>query len=177
MNSENSPGRKGKTPVDAAALDAMALRYVERYATSREKLARYLRRKLFERGWAGPGEPSVEALVERLADLRYVDDRQFAESRTRTLSRRGYGERRIGQALAADGIAVPLREEMTGGLDRLEAAVSLARRRRLGPFHKGESSPDSWRKAMGILLRAGHDMDIARRVATARTPEELEDTD
>ena len=37
-------------PLDAAALDRLALRYVERFATTRGKLADYLRRKMRERG-------------------------------------------------------------------------------------------------------------------------------
>src|SRR3546814_3521836 len=46
MDSDAKPGRKGRPPLGPGELDAMALSYVERYATSEEKLARYLRRKL-----------------------------------------------------------------------------------------------------------------------------------
>src|SRR3546814_14312903 len=104
MDNETKSGRNGKTPITAAGLEAMTLRYVERYATSCGKLTRYLRRKLIERGWAGPGEPQVEALVERMARLNYVDDRQFAASRTRSPSRRGFGLRPRGPAVAAGGM-------------------------------------------------------------------------
>lgn len=166
--------RSGRRPITASSLEAMTLRYVERYATSREKLARYLRRKLAERGWDGPGEPPIAALVEKMAGLRYVDDTQFAEARTRSLSRRGYGGRRIGQALAADGIGKPLRDRVTDGLNGMEAALAIARRKRIGPFSNAEPTPESTRKAIGILLRAGHELDVARRVAAARTVEELE---
>src|SRR3546814_5265320 len=100
MDSDAKPGRKGRPPLGPGELDAMALRYVERYATSEEKLARYLRRKLRERGCDREDAPPVAALVQRLAGLRYVYDRQFAEARTRSRARRGYGRRRIGQALA-----------------------------------------------------------------------------
>ncbi|API60669.1 hypothetical protein BSL82_16370 [Tardibacter chloracetimidivorans] len=174
MDSDAKPGRKGRPPLGPGELDAMALRYVERYATSEEKLARYLRRKLRERGWDGEDAPPVAALVQRLAGLRYVDDRQFAEARTRSLARRGYGRRRIGQALAADGIAPQLREDAAADLDEMESALALARRRRLGPFAEAESGPEKRRKDLGILLRAGHGMDVARRVANAATVEELE---
>lgn len=174
MTNDTEPSRNARRPLNPSLLEAMALRYVERYATSREKLARYLKRKLMERGWAGSGQPMVDALVEKMAALRYVDDRQFAESRTRSLARRGYGTRRIGQALAADGISSDLRDEVTGDLDPLAAAVSLARRRRLGPFGDADPTPDGRRKAIGILMRAGHSLDVARRVAGAGTVEELE---
>lgn len=174
MDTEFPSGRNGKKPVSASMLEAMALRYVERYATSREKLARYLRRKLHEHGWAGPGEPPVDALVERMVELRYVDDRQFAEMRARSLLRRGYGGRRIGRSLAADGITASLREEVAGDVDAMAAALAMARRRRLGPFADGEITPESRRRTIGILMRAGHEFDIARRVANATSVEELE---
>ncbi|HYZ48955.1 MAG TPA: RecX family transcriptional regulator, partial [Sphingomonas sp.] len=44
---------RGAAPLDAPALERFALRYVERYATTRARLADYLSRKLRERGWAG----------------------------------------------------------------------------------------------------------------------------
>ncbi len=175
MNTEPPSRRRGKKPLDASALEVIALWYVGRYATSREKLARYLRRKLMERGWAGPGAPPVDALTERMATLHYVDDRQFAESRARALSRRGYGNRRIGQALAADGIAPPLRADVMDAFDALAAALAFARRRRIGPFGNADPSPESRRKAMATLIRAGHEPDLARRVAAARTVEELKE--
>ena len=65
-------------PLDDAGLERLALRYVERYATSRARLSAYLGRKLRERGWAGSDAPPVEALTDRLAELRYVDDAAFA---------------------------------------------------------------------------------------------------
>ena len=38
--------------LDGPALDRLALRYVEKFATSTGKLTQYLQRKLRERGWA-----------------------------------------------------------------------------------------------------------------------------
>ncbi|KTW08260.1 RecX family transcriptional regulator, partial [Sphingomonas sanguinis] len=38
-------------------LERLALRYVERFATTEGKLVDYLTRKLRERGWAGEGAP------------------------------------------------------------------------------------------------------------------------
>lgn len=174
MSTHIRSGRGGRYPLTMQRLEALALRYVERYATSREKLARYLRRKIYEHGWDGTGEPPVAALVERVATLGYVDDRQFAESRARTLTRRGYGRNRIGQALAADGIAAETRDAALEETDDFQSALALARRRRLGPFGTGESTPEKLRRDIGILLRAGHDMALARRVASARTPDELD---
>ena len=71
--------RRPLPPLDQPALERAALRYVERYATTRANLVAYLQRKLRERGSEGPVD--VDALADRMAELRYVDDRAFAESR------------------------------------------------------------------------------------------------
>jgi regulatory protein len=150
-------------PLDAAAIERLALGYVGRYATTRAKLATYLRRKLRERGWAGEGVPPVEAVTERMAELRYLDDRAFAEGRTEALLRRGFGARRIALSLRAAGVegeAAALRPRMEEG--EAEAALAFARRRKLGPFAmKPTADPAARRRALGAMLRAGHGMAVA----------------
>src|SRR6476469_10598451 len=128
--------RRERPPLDAEGLERLGLFYAGRYGTTRAKLADYLRRKLRERGWADPGAPPVEALVERFARLGYVDDAAFAHAKTGALLRRGYGTRRVTQALKAAGIEeedlAPAREEAESGA--LDAALRFARRRRIGPY-------------------------------------------
>ena len=161
--------RKPKRPYDGEGLERLALFYAGRYATTRAKLTAYLERKLAERGWAGEGEPPVERLVERLAGLGYVDDKGFAASRAASLGRRGYGERRVREALAAAGIG-----EEDGAAARAqardgawEAALRFAERRRIGPFAASEPDRAGREKAMAAMLRAGHPLDIARRLVRA----------
>ena len=62
--------RRPAPPLDEDALQALALRYAARFATSRAKLSAYLARKLAERGWGGDAPPDPDALIARLADLR-----------------------------------------------------------------------------------------------------------
>ena len=164
-------------PIDAARLDSLALTYVARYATTRAKLAAYLERKIAQRGWGGEGEIPVEAIVERFAEMGYVNDAIFAAGRGAALSRRGYGERRVGDALRAAGIAeedaAPVREAARS--EALEAALIFARRRRIGPFAREDGDPDTRRRALAAMLRAGHPMDIARKVAFAQTGASLDE--
>lgn len=163
-------------PLERAALEQLALSYVGRYATTRAKLGRYLERKLRERGWDGEGGAPVNAIVERCATLGYVDDGAFAASRGAALGRRGFGERRIADALRDAGIApedaAPVREAARE--DPLAAALIFARRRRIGPFAAEDGDADRRRKALGALLRAGHPMDVSRRVAFAAVGAELD---
>jgi regulatory protein len=162
-----------RPPLDMEGLKSLALGYAGRYATTRAKLRAYLTRKLGERGWAGEGRPDVDALVERMATLRYVDDRAFADARGAGLTRRGYGARRVAQALRAAGIedddAADARQAADG--QAWDAALAFARRRRIGPFAAVLGDRD---KAIAALLRAGHGFEIARLLATA-APGEIPD--
>lgn len=163
-------------PLDRAALERLAITYVGRYATTRARLRTYLARKLRERGWDGEDAPPLDALVERCAVLGYVDDRQFASARAASLGRRGFGARRVGEALRAAGIdepdAAPAQAE--AGQAAWTTALAFARRRRIGPFAAEASDRDGRRRALAAMLRAGHPPDIARRVVDAAPGTELD---
>jgi regulatory protein len=155
---------RNRPPLDAAALDRLAIDYVARYATTRAKVRTYLQRKITERGWAGEGAPPLEAIVARLADLGFVDDKAFAVARSASLGRRGYGAHRVGVALRAAGIAADDAAPALEGAaeDAWSAAEAFAKRRRIGPFAVSATDPDQRRKALAAMLRAGHPMQIAR---------------
>lgn len=164
MNARN--GRKAPPPLDQEALERLALRYVERFATSRSKMAAYLARKLRERGWAGDGEADAGAIVERLAGLGYIDDAAFALSKSRSLSERGYGAGRVGLALRIAGI-----EEADAAAARhyaaeqaVEAALRFARKRRFGPFASERADPRQRERALAAMIRAGHGFGLSKRI-------------
>lgn len=168
--------RKPLKPLDPAALQAVAVRYVERYQTSRARLLRLLGQKLRQRGWEeGLPEPDLEALADRMVELGYVNDTTFAESRARGLSRRGMGAGRVKQALAAYGVDGDIVSGALSELDGWTAAKDFARRKRLGPFGPGATDQKQRAKQMAAMARAGHSFDVARRVVDAASVEELDD--
>lgn len=157
---------RARKALDTAALDRLALRYVERYATTRAKLAAYLARKVREHGWEDEGAPPIDGLVERFEALGYVDDRSFAASRAAALTRRGYGERRVSIALKAAGISdedgAPARADARLGAP--DAALAYARRKRIGPFAAEMPDREQRRRLLAAMLRAGHPFEISRRI-------------
>lgn len=161
-------------PFDEEALRRTALRYVERFATTRGKLTAYLGRKLRERGWAGAtdAEDALVALVEDCADKGYVNDALWAESRARSLVSRGFGARRIGGDLRAAGIDEDLRTlNLPDDDDAFAAAESFARRRRIGPFAQSSADERVRRKSLAAMLRAGHSWELARAFVEAQPGE------
>lgn len=157
--------RKPRPPLTADSLRDLALHYVGRFATSRGKLRAYLDRKLRERGWEGEEGPEVDTLVERMAELGYVDDAGFAAMKSAAMTRRGYGARRVGEALRGAGIAegdrAAAEAQMADG--RWEAADRFAQRKRIGPYAISPADPALRQKWIAAFLRAGHDAATARR--------------
>lgn len=155
------------TPLDRAALERLALRYVERYATTRARLASYLSRKIRERGWEGEDAADPVALAGKLAGLGYVDDRAFAESRAAAMGRRGLGARRIGQALRFAGIEEEDAEAVAPMIEEnvAESALAFARRRRIGPYAREAPDPKGRERQVAAMVRAGHAPALAWAIA------------
>jgi regulatory protein len=168
--------RRERPPLDLAALERLGLRYVERFATTRGKLADYFRRKLRERGSVEGFDPAAIApLVEKFARLGYVDDASWAGSKASSLTRRGYGPRRVGDALKAAGIDPDLAQAVAPDEDEaLAAAETYARKRKFGRFGDGAADRDVQRKQLAAMLRAGHGFDIARRLVNAGPDDDLD---
>lgn len=153
----------------------LALGYASRYATTAAKLKHYLQRKIRERGWATEDEPQVDALIARFVELGYIDDGAFAEARQRDLLRRGYGARRVAQALHHAGVdSEHVDLPPPSDSETRAAALAFARRRRLGPFGAEPPDPKSREKQLAALVRAGHDFEAARAMVDAASEEEAE---
>jgi regulatory protein len=151
-------------PLEEADLNRLALRYVERYATTRGKLTAYLARKLRERGWAGAVPADPQALAEHMAQLGYVNDRLFAEAKAGAMGRRGLGARRVNDALRHAGVTAVDAETVAPMLaaDAVASAIGFARRKRIGAFGTGIADRALQQKQLGQMLRAGHPVGLSR---------------
>jgi regulatory protein len=172
--------RKAPPPLNRARLEELALRYVGRFATTRAKLRDYLARKVRERGWEEGSAPDLEQLAERFAERGYVDDAAFALSKSRSLTGRGYGKRRVIEKLRMAGVgeddSAAARELAES--EAVAAALRFAERRRLGPYAASAPDPREREKVIAAMVRAGHDFALSRAIArlapgTAVDPESL----
>ena len=159
--------KRALPPLDQKQLQELALRYVGRYATTRAKLGAYLMRKIRERGWNDVGGPDAQTIAERFAELGYIDDAAFALSKSRALTSRGYGKRRLIEKLYAAGVDDEDSAAARAHADQeaVAAALRFAERRRIGPFATAESPDRRDRdRAIAAMLRAGHGFALARAI-------------
>lgn len=170
------PDRSPPPPLDGPKLERLALRYVERFATTRGKLVDYLHRKICERGWEGAAADAA-GLAQRMADLGYIDDRAFAEARAAAMGRRGLGARRVTGALREARVEeVDAAAVAPAIADRaVDTAMAFARRRRIGPFGAAEPDRAVREKQLGAMVRAGHGFDLARRIVALAPGDDLDD--
>ena len=161
-----STKRKPRPPLNRDTLNELALAYVGRFATTRAKLKSYLQRKVRERGWNGGPTADLDAIAERFAAQGYVDDAAYALSKSRSLTGRGYGLRRVDQSLHMAGVneadAAPAREQAQ--TDAVESALHFAERRHLGPFASEAGDRKARERALGAMIRAGHSFGLARAI-------------
>lgn len=170
--------RRPVPPLDRPALERLALRYVERFATTRGRLTDYLTRKIRERGWDGePADPA--AIAERFAERGYIDDRAYGEAKAGAMARRGLGARRVAGALHQAGVTGDDAAAIAPGIEEraVDAALAFARRRRIGPYADGAADRPVREKQIGAMLRAGHSPALARRIVHMAPGDDVTDLD
>ncbi len=153
----------------------LAYAYAARYAVTEGRLKRYLATKVRERGWAGDGSPADKAadLTARLAEVGVVNDAVVARSTVELARRKGLAGQRVRAALAVKQVKSEVAGEAMAESEAdaadpeaaaLEAAERFARRKRLGRWRTRAATPESLKKEIAALMRAGHRYQVARCV-------------
>jgi regulatory protein len=179
-------GRRGPRKATPKYLRNSALYYLERYPSSSAHLRRLLLAKVTRSARAHgtdaeEGAAAVEALIAELLDAGLLDDARYAGERARVLHRRGASARAIRAGLLAKGVEVALIDQALAGLreeaaePELAAALTYARRRRLGPYRSPTARAGLREKDLAALGRQGFGYDLARRIIEADDLAELED--
>ena len=181
--------KRTASPITAKYLQNAAVFYLERYASSAEGLRRVLRRRvstarMLDAPVMDNVDEAIEAVVQKFVTAGLLDDRAFAQTKARSLHRRGMSSRLTRQRLEVAGVGredvdkamVALDDEL--GTDparrEMQAAVALARRRRLGPFRMKDREENKARD-LASMARAGFAYDLARKVIESADPDALDE--
>ena len=161
-----------------------ALHYLERYSSTEAKLTEILKRFAARKITGYSDEevaPHIHHIVRHYADLGYIDDRAFAESKWQAGLRNGRSPQMLAQKLkhagVNDDIIQALRTQGAETADtELHAAIISARKRRIGPFAKTPPADYAeFQKQMARLVRAGFSLSVARTVMNFETGEAAEE--
>jgi regulatory protein len=130
-------------------------------------------------------EQAIAAIVAKFVDAGVIDDKAFAQTKARSLHRRGTSTRSTIQRLKMAGIDSDTLDAAMAGLDQelntdprqreWQAAVALARRRRLGPFRLHKERKDKRDRDLAAMARGGFAYDIARKVIDAESVDALDE--
>ena len=123
-------------------------------------------------GRKGAAEETITKVLDKLLELKLVDDALYAEAFVRSRSR-SKGAIRLRQELFRKGVAEPLVDKAVGELDeatQLGAALSLAQKN----LWRWQGEPrQRYAKAYAFLARRGFPVDVVRE-ALAQTLAEPE---
>ncbi|MBO6947841.1 MAG: RecX family transcriptional regulator [Rhodospirillales bacterium] len=181
--------RRGPKKATAKYLENSAAHYLGRFATSRAHLRQLMMQKVkrsADHHGTDPaeGEKFVDDIIAKFERYGFLDDKAYAEMRARSLHAKGTPVRGIRYKLMQKGLEEEYidaaldhlaDEERAANLD-LAAALTLARRRRIGPYRTDdkEARDERREKDMAILARAGFSYDVVCQVLDADSVEELE---
>src|SRR6478736_5945041 len=161
--------RKTIKPITAKYLQNAATFYLERYPSTAEGLRRVLNRRVRKAEMAEAPvidnvKQTIDAIVAKFVDAGVIDDQAFAQTKARALHRRGTSTRLTRQKLRLAGIDADTLDKAIEGLDQeldtdprqreWQAAVALARRRRLGPFRQKDRA-DNRNRDLAAMARGG----------------------
>jgi regulatory protein len=173
IDSANRKKRAAQRPPRRITPDYLrraAKHYLERYAAPAAQLRRVLARKVATSCRHHGEEPGAfEAMLDEVmatcVSSGLVDDRRFAEGRAASLRRRGQSSRMVAAKLSAKGVGRELAAQASAmeADDELAAARIAAKRKRLGPWARGDRIA-SRQKDLAAMARAGFPMTIARAV-------------
>lgn len=185
-----TPRRKAPKKATARHLENAGRHYLGRFASSAVNFRRVMMRKVDRSARAHgtdreEGAALVDELVARFAGAGLLDDGAYARGRALTLLRRGASRRAIRSALRTKGVggddidAALARLADEAAEPELAAALTYARRRRLGPYRaaaerEAKEQARLRQKDLAALARAGFGYGVAREVIEAVSPEEIE---
>jgi len=182
--------RRPARPITAKYLQNAAAFYLERYPSTAEGLRRVLNRRvrraqMLEAPVMDNVMEAIEAVVAKFVDAGVIDDKAFAQTKARALHRRGTSTRLTRQRLKHAGVGSDTLDEAMVGLDEeldtdpakreWQAAITLARRRRLGPFRPAGDRKDNRARDLATMARAGFAYDVARKVIDTADPDSLDE--
>jgi regulatory protein len=172
MDKKQAKPRKAPRRISKTYLENAALYYLQRYASSAANLKSVLKRKVersckFHDTEAAPFMPVIDDIIARYLKSGLLDDAAYARAKTASLRRQGKSRQAIHAKLASRGVPRERVAEALSNVDEnedseLAAAITLAKRKKIGVFRKEEADLKQRQKELAAMGRAGFSYETAR---------------
>ena len=151
-----------------------SLKYIEKYAPSKQQLKTYLLKKYLKLSTPNVKKTDIKNLIEiivtDLENTKFVNDKFYSQSKAKSLVQRGNSINKIRNYLITKGINNKIIKDTLEDIkDDNEdpdffSAIKVCKKRRIGPSRPEDNRPLFYNKDLGVLARKGFDFETSKRV-------------
>ena len=166
--------RKKTLEVTIEEMRNFSFAYIEKYAPSKQQLRTYLLKKYLKAKVPHVKKQDIANLIDVvLVDLeksKFVNDKFYSESRSRSLIQRGSSINKIRSYLFSKGIhdnyikdtIDKIKEDNTD--QDFFSGIKVCKKKRIGPARAEDNRPLFYKKDISLLARRGFDFETSKRI-------------
>ena len=167
---------KNKKDLEATIEDirSFAYSYLEKYSPSKQQLKTYLFKKAINKNLKIKDKKGIFALIDAvlstLESQKFLNDKYFSDSKSKTFLRRGYSLNKIRYELIKKGIDEKYIKSSISKIKENESdpdffsAIKMCKKRRIGPIREENNRSIYYKKDISILARYGFSYEISKKV-------------
>ena len=166
--------RKKTLEVTIEEMRNFSFAYIEKYAPSKQQLRTYLLKKYLKAALPNVKKEDITNLIDVvLVDLeksKFISDKFYSESKTRSLIQRGNSINKIRYYLMGKGINDNYIKE---ALDKIKednsdqdffSGIKICKKKRIGPAREEDNRPLFYKKDISLLARNGFNFETSKRI-------------
>jgi regulatory protein len=148
--------------------------YIEKYAPSKQQLRTYLLKKYLRASIPNVKKQDITNLIdivsEDLEKSKFINDRFYSESKSKSLIQRGSSINKIRSYLFGKGIQDNYIKET---IEKIKdnnsdqdffSAIKICKKKRIGPARIDDNRPLFYKKDISLLARNGFDFETSKKV-------------
>ena len=166
--------RKKTLEVTIEEMRNFSFAYIEKYAPSKQQLRTYLLKKYLKASVPNVKKQDITNLIDVvLVDLektKFISDRFYSESKSRSLIKRGSSINKIRYYLIGKGINDQYIKDTVEKINNENSdqdffsAIKLCKKKRIGPARTEDNRTLFYKKDISLLARNGFDFETSKKV-------------
>jgi regulatory protein len=166
--------RKKTLEVTIEEMRNFSFAYIEKYAPSKQQLRTYLLKKYLKTNVTNVKKQDISDLVDVvLVDLektKFISDKFYSESKSRSLIQRGSSINKIRSYLFSKGINDNYIKETINKIKEdnsdqdFFSGIKICKKKRIGPARAEDNRSLFYKKDISLLARNGFDFETSKRI-------------